>query len=309
MIFDTEMGADDWMAALMLLRHPAVDLRAITVVGTGLAQVQPGVEHALRLVKLAGREGTVPVAPGLNEPLMGSHAFPEPWRLRADEMERLRPLPASAQAPSKLGAVDTIIACSRSAGRRIALIAGGPLTNIAAALKTDPALADRLEMIYCMGGAVDVPGNAPEDRRKRRVAEWNMYLDPHAAAVVLSSGAPVTLVPLDATNHAPLRKEFFDRLERTRKTEWATFVWKVLAQRFKTGRAKGFFFWDPLTVAIAIDEQRFTTVREVTLEVVEEDGPACGQTRKTTTGGSRVRVCRGANADRFEEFFLQTLNT
>jgi pyrimidine-specific ribonucleoside hydrolase len=166
-------------------------------------------------------------------------------------------------------------------------------------------------MIYYMGGAVDVAGNAPErgSSRKRRVAEWNMYLDPHAAGLVLSSGAPVTLVPLDATNHVPLTERFRDRLHAAQKTAWADFVWKVIDQRIKTRRVAGFCFWDPLTVAIALDEQQFTTVREMSLEVVEEEGPACGQTRKTKEGGNRVRVCQGANAERFEDFFLGTLNS
>src|SRR5207249_4159563 len=129
------------------------------------------------------------------------------------------------------------------------------------------------------------------------------------AALVLSSGAPVTLVPLDATNHAPLTSKFYKRLQAAQKTEWAAFVSKVLAKRFESNRASGFFYWDPLTVAIALDEQQFTTVHEVSLDVVEEEGPACGQTRKTKDGGNRVRVCQGANAERFEDFFLQTLNS
>jgi pyrimidine-specific ribonucleoside hydrolase len=309
MIFDTDMGADDWMAALMLLRHPAVDLKAITVARTGLAHLEPGTEQALRLVKLAGKEGTVPVAKGLNEPREGEHAFPETWRLSADEMEGVH-LGPSAQIPSEHHAVDTIISCSHLAERKLVVIAGAPLTNIAAALAKDSTLAERLQMIYCMGGAVDVRGNAPETLpAEERNAEWNIYLDPHAAAFVLSSGVPVTLVPLDATDYAPLTEDLHERLAAAKKTEWAAFVWKVLARRFETNRAEEFCFWDPLTVAVALDEKRFTTVEDIFLEVVVEEGPTCGQTRRVEEGGHRVRVCKGASMKEFEDFFLHTLNS
>src|SRR5947207_6460515 len=87
-IFDTDMGTDDWMAALLLLRSREVELRAITVTGAGIAHLEPGVRHALGLVALAREEGTR-VAAGLTRPLQGDHAFPDLWRRRADSLEGL----------------------------------------------------------------------------------------------------------------------------------------------------------------------------------------------------------------------------
>jgi pyrimidine-specific ribonucleoside hydrolase len=80
-----------------------------------------------------------------------------------------------------------------------------------------------------MGGAVKVPGNlqVPGVQIDNRVAEWNIYVDPHAAAVVFESGAPITLVPLDATNDAPLTMAFYKRLEADHTTPEADFVYQV----------------------------------------------------------------------------------
>ena len=82
-IYDTDMAHEDMIAALFLLSHPNVDLRAITVTGTGEAHCQPGVKHALGLVALSDHE-PIPVACGPEAPLAGDHAFPAQWRQAVD---------------------------------------------------------------------------------------------------------------------------------------------------------------------------------------------------------------------------------
>ena len=86
------------------------------------------------------------------------------------------------------------------------MLTTGPLTNLADALRRDPALAERLGPVFIMGGALHVPGNlvccgAPEGNA---VAEWNVYVDPHALNVVVESGINPSLVSLDGTNQVPL---------------------------------------------------------------------------------------------------------
>src|ERR1043165_8813567 len=78
-IFDTDMAHEDMFAALFLLSHPNVDLKAITVAGTGESHCGPGVSHALGLVTVSGH-ADVPVACGRETPLAGNHAFPAQWR-------------------------------------------------------------------------------------------------------------------------------------------------------------------------------------------------------------------------------------
>jgi len=105
-ILDVDMAHEDMFSALFLLSHPNVDLRAITVAGTGEAHCGPGVSNALGLVALRGKED-IPVACGREKPLTGNHEFPAEWREAADNAYGVI-LPTGAAA-SNLSASDLII--------------------------------------------------------------------------------------------------------------------------------------------------------------------------------------------------------
>src|SRR4051812_38822137 len=104
------MGSDDWMAALVLLRSPHVDLRAITVTGAGLAHIEPGERHARGLAALAQKEGIL-VAGGRASPLQGNATFPDRWRQEADNLCGLS-LPTRPEATTET-AVELLLALSR----------------------------------------------------------------------------------------------------------------------------------------------------------------------------------------------------
>ena len=166
-------------------------------------------------------------------------------------------------------------------------------------------------MLYIMGGAVDVPGNVGVSHAgiDNSVADWNIYVDPHAATIVLQSGAPVTLVPLDATNHVPVTTDFIERLKKYRKTPEARFVFEVLSktQHYDFVQSGGYYFWDTLTAALLTDNS--LAVFEIrNLTVIEEEGNQSGRTQASESGAP-VRVAVDADAERFEQLFLDTLNT
>jgi inosine-uridine nucleoside N-ribohydrolase len=166
---------------------------------------------------------------------------------------------------------------------------------------------DSLQRITIMGGAVNVPGNVrASSDTGNDLAEWNIYADPHAAGVVLESGAPITLVPLDATQSVPITTGFQKTLRRDRETPAAEFVYRVLAQKASDIQSGGYYFWDPLAAAV-VTEERLATFQEMFLTVVEEEGPQSGRTL-VSTAGNPVRVANGADAARFERLFLETLN-
>jgi pyrimidine-specific ribonucleoside hydrolase len=304
-IVDTDMAADDWLAILYLLQHPDVDVQAITVVGTGEAHCGPGVRNALDLAALAGRP-EIPVACGRETPLAGDHTFPGSWRERVDSLLGLS-LPRNPNPPYAGSAVELLDRIVSRSSQPVHLVALGPLTNVAQALEASPDLAEGLRMITIMGGAVNVPGNV---RASADVgndwAEWNIYADPHSAAVVLESGAPITLVPLDATEDVPVTTGFQKTLRRDRETPAAEFVYRVLAQKESDIESGWYYFWDPFAAAV-VTEGTLATFQEILLTVVEEEGPQSGR----TLGGSAgypVRVADGADAARFERLFLETLN-
>jgi inosine-uridine nucleoside N-ribohydrolase len=305
-VIDTDMAADDWMAILYLLQRPDVSVQAITVTGTGEAHCGPGTQNALGLLNLAGN-ADAPVSCGRETPLESDHTFPTSWRENVDNLMGLS-LPENPNPPSSQTAVQLLTSVIQAAPEKVVLVTLGPLTNVAEALLNEPTLVENLEMIYVMGGAVDVPGNlqVPGVEMDNSVAEWNIYVDPHAATVVFESGAPITLVALDATRDAPITMAFYQRLEADRTVPEADFVYQVLARMEGFIKSGGYFFWDPLAAVVATDES-IVTIEDQTLEVIEAEGPQSGRTL-AAEGGNRVRVCTGADGARFETLFLDTLN-
>lgn len=292
-VVDTDMGPDDWMAILYLLQRPDVRVEAITVTGTGLAHCEAGVRHALELVTLA-EAGEIPIACGRETPLAGHRVFPDEWRAGSDNLQGLK-LPAASYAASTQSALE-LLATTIESTQDVSLLTLGPLTNVAGMIQSDPDLVDKIATITIMGGAVDVPGNvAGAD------AEWNLYVDPQAAQIVLNSGASITFVPLDATNHAPATVAFFDRIQSQHTSPEATFVFDLLNSMYNFITSGEYFFWDPLAAAVLTDES-LTPIESVRLSI---DGE--GNTRRTDDGAT-VRVALAADGSRFEQMFLDTLN-
>jgi len=158
-----------------------------------------------------------------------------------------------------------------------------------------------------MGGAVQVPGNVGSSSNiQNEVAEWNIYVDPHAAAIVFNSGVPITLVPLDATNDVPVTMDFYQRKMKERLTPSAEFVYRVLMKLDSSIRAGQYDFWDPLTAAVLTDES-LVTIQEYMLSVIEEEGPESGRTLASDKG-HLIRVAIKAELPPFEKLFLDTLN-
>ena len=305
-IIDTDMASDDWMAVLYLLQCPAIEIKAIAVTGAGQAHLGPGMRTALRLLALAGQPD-IPVAGGRKTPLRGNRKFPLAWRLSTDVRLGLS-LPRSNGRPADPTAVELITDVITNSLKKVTVVALGPLTNLAEAIEAAPALVHGIEMVYLMGGAVNVSGNLKNGRPKtdNEVAEWNIYVDPYAAGVVFGSGVPLTLVPLDATNQTPATMDFYARCEAHHTTPEAEFVYRLL-RRLKSAVVSGeYYFWDPLAAVIATDPDIATTDSRL-LTVIQKEGPECGRTTDSETGNP-IKVCLDADQGRFESIFWNTLN-
>lgn len=299
------MGAGDIMAILYLLQRPDVQVKAITVAGTGLARCEAGVRHAQGLVVLAGQPD-IPVACGRETPLQGSHAFPDDWRDQADALYGLGLSEPDGVATDT--AVSLLTTTLQTSPEKTVVLALGPLTNLAEALRSPTPLANHIERIVIMGGAVEARGNvgAAGVGIKNETAEWNMYVDAAAANIVLQAGLPVTLVPLDATNHVPLTTAFYRRLQGSRDTPAAAFVFDLLDHNRNFIESGDYYFWDPLAAALLTNPD-LAAYEQATLQVVMEEGSAYG-TLQRSDDGSPIQVAVSANGRRFEALFLQTLN-
>lgn len=210
LLVDTDVAPDDLVAIAFLLASPRVDVEAITVSGTGEAHCGAGVDVVLRLLERLDAP-RIDVACGRDTPIAGDHAFPDAWRANADDGAGLA-LPATARQPFAGTAVE-LIASTADNVNGLRILALGPMTNLADALQSHPDLAQRIESVYAMGGALFVPGNVGFGGPPgNEVAEWNIYVDPTAAQMVTHSGLTVRLISLDGTNQVSVTEAFADRV-------------------------------------------------------------------------------------------------
>ena len=203
-ILDCDPGVDDAVAILLALGSPdEVALVGITAVA-GNVPLASTTRNGLRICALAGRTD-VPVLAGCERPIMKA----EQRHGRVHGMDGLGDV-GLADAPGAAGAqhaVDFIIDAVTQAPGEITLCPIGPMTNIALALVKEPAIAGKIKQVVFMGGAAFCPGNSTPE------AEFNVWFDPHAAQIVLSSGVPTIMFGLDVTRQARMTPERFEALE------------------------------------------------------------------------------------------------
>ena len=305
-VIDTDMAVDDWMAILYLLNRTDVEIKGITVTGAGEAHCDPGVSNALKLIGLAGRKN-IPVACGRETPLAGDHSFPEEWRDFVNDFagQELDPVTNPNLDKDAVGLLTSILETSN---QKVTILTLGPLTNIAELLRVEPQVKVSINGIYVMGGAVEVPGNIQFYITGNEAAEWNIYIDPLAASEVFSSGVPVTLVPLDATNLVPLDLEFYTRLENDHPEPEASFVFDVLTKgEMGMIQSNSYYFWDPLAAAIMVNNT-LAEIEANNICVDTDEGQTIGATQ-TVTDCPKIWTVVDVDADLFRTDFIETLNS
>ncbi len=303
LLIDTDVAPDDLVAIAFLLASPEVDVKAITVSGTGEAHCHEGADVVLRLLERLDAP-PIAVACGRETPMAGDHTFPAAWRAGVDAGSGLD-LPVTSRQPFA-GDATQILAETSDDVEGLHVLTLGPLTNLAAALDGDPDLATRLGPVTVMGGALHVPGNVmfggPPDNQ---VAEWNIYVDPTAAQTVIDSGLRVRLVSLDGTGQVPVTTAYAERVREEATGPGAL----VLAELFDTHSFMTdgtYYLWDPLAAALAAGHSlgSFSPAR---VDVDEAEGPEAGFTRPID-GDPNIEYLSSADAAAAEEALLETLN-
>ena len=192
-IIDTDPGQDDAVAILLALASPELEVLGLTVVA-GNVPLALTEKNARKICELAGRPD-VKVYAGADRPLVRRLVTAE--EVHGKTGLNGPQLPDPTMPLQKEHAVDFIIdTLMREQSGSITLCPIGPLTNIALALLREPRIAPRIGRIVLMGGGFFEGGNVTP------TAEFNMYVDPHAADIVLRSGVPIVMMPLDLTHKA-----------------------------------------------------------------------------------------------------------
>lgn len=249
-IIDADPGVDDAFALMLALRSPELNVEAVTAVAGNLP-LSITLPNALRLIEICDRTD-IPVAGGASAPLIrrqvtavGAHGenglggaeFPEP-----------------KIAAVKEHAADLISRIVMQHPGEVTLIGIGPLTNIAIALRGDPALSKSIKSILLMGGSLSGGNVTPS-------AEFNFYVDPEAASIVFNSGVPITMVGLDVTRKVELTEPYIRQLEagKNKPSRAAARIARaIMATYQRQGQRGGPHLHDPLAVSALIQPDILT---------------------------------------------------
>lgn len=293
------------MAVALLLAHAGVRIDAITVVN-GMAHVDAGARTMGRLLDLAGRQD-VPVFAGRGQPLHGNHEFPAEWRKSSDNFPILSIFPL--RQPEHMPAADYLLKHLSSAREPVRILALGPLTNLAEALRRDRSIARHISEIVIMGGAVRVPGNLPGGgvfHTVNNTAEWNMYIDPEAARIVFHSGIPIRLIALDATNQVKIGAEFLMQFAEAPHSRLGAVVLGVLQTEHDIIDQGIFYAWDPLAAAALLKP---AIVKAVPMHIeILQNPPEEGRTA-ATPGQANAYVAIDADGNAFRALFLSSFES
>ncbi len=305
-IVDTDMGIDDVIAIIYLLKNPQINVMAITISSTGNAHCPPAYNNLLAILKLMKKK--IPITCGSPQPLSGNHHFPKSVLIESDTLGGAAlSLPKSTTIPtynSTFLLKNTII----NSREPVEILAIGPLTNIALSLKSYQELKKKIKRIYIMGGAINVPGNLSDSGKKyqNKSAEWNIYIDPEAASFILNQDIPITLIPIDVTNKYPITPLFHKKLLTNKSNLLTNFISKMLDSN-KTAISKHqWFFWDPLAAFIAVNQDSYT-IKEQKLGVVVSPEIKSG-TIVYDKKGRNIQIVENVSSS-FEDELLLKLNS
>jgi purine nucleosidase len=203
-LIDTDPGIDDSLAILLALASPELSLEGISVVH-GNCSLEQATTNGLSILELVHAEH-IPLAKGCELPLVQpSLLAPE---THGNTGLGYAKLPEPRTKPTSAHGSDFLIEKIMSNPGELTLVAIGPLTNVALAIRKEPRMVGALKELVIMGGAIRYEGNTTA------LAEFNTYVDPHAAHIVYHAGIPTTLVPLDVTYQCVLTSDDVARLQK-----------------------------------------------------------------------------------------------
>lgn len=200
-ILDVDPGHDDAIAILLAGKAEEIDLLGITVV-SGNQVLSKTLQNALNVCSFAALDH-VPIYAGMAKPLIRDQVVAE--NIHGDSGLDGPQFPVTSLRAQDKHGVDFIIEECLKHNGEVTLIPTGPLTNIAAALIREPRIKQGIKEIVLMGGAYGLGNVTPS-------AEFNIFVDPEAAKVVLESGLPITMVGLDLTHQAKAYPDIVARI-------------------------------------------------------------------------------------------------
>jgi len=315
-LIDTDTASDDAVALIMALRAPDVDVRAITIVA-GNVPVEQAARNALYTAELCGSD--VPVFTGARRPLKREHMHAE-WFHGKDGLGD-HDYPAPRRKPEPAHAVDAIIETVRT-NPGITLVTLGPLTNVAMALTRAPEIAANVGRAVVMGGAPCCEGNVTP------AAEYNIWVDPEAAHIVMRSALPIELVGWHLSRGpAVLNAGDIDHVLKldTPPARFAIDCNSVALESYRTQTGEhGISLPDPVSMSIALDPSICTSASSHYVQVETRSELTRGMTvvdrldvsgdernlpiwKDTREGAKKARICWTIDVERWKKLLFDSL--
>ncbi|TDE95007.1 nucleoside hydrolase [Occultella glacieicola] len=259
LIIDCDPGIDDALAIILALKDPGLEILALTAVTGNLPSDRTAV-NARKVLELMGERGT-PVAQGPLQPI--SREYPHDPFSHGDDGLANTALPEPTLPLEDRSAAQLIVDVINDNAGDIAIAVLGPMTNIALALELDPDLPRKVSRMTAIAGSFGFTRYAwTQATGDNPVSEWNVYVDPGAAATVFAAGFALTAVGLDVATHPDvnLSPERFDRLAASGRPE-ARFAADIV--RFVRGRGYQSYcaLIDSLAIAALVHPELMTTQR------------------------------------------------
>ena len=303
-IFDTDPGQDDAVAILTALASDELDVLGICTVA-GNIPLDLTTKNALKLVELAGRTD-VPVHPGCDRPL--GRALVTAEHVHGESGLDGPDLPEPVTKPGAAHGADFLIETVRArAPGTVTLLALGPLTNVALAFAKAPDIVKRLKALVLMGGGAFEGGNITP------AAEFNIYVDPEAAAMVFRSGVPITVLPLDVTHQMRSTKQRIDAFRALgNKSGVAVAAMLSFSERFDVAKyaSDGAPLHDPCVTAFVLDPTIFEG-RQINVEIETASALTRGMTVAdywgVTDRPKNAFWVRSGDSDRFYQLLTERI--
>lgn len=253
-VFDTDFVMppwDDGLALILALQSPELDVLGVTTVA-GNDSVERATSDALRLLEIAGRPG-IPVHRGANMPLAhekSDYATRVYGRWWSDDPPPARPGGFARKQAERESAMEFIVRTVMARPGEVTIVAIGPLTNVAMALRQEPRFAERVKRMVIMGGAIaslpDGGGNITPN------AEFNFWVDPEAARAVLRSGIPILLSPLNVSRKTALTRDWYEKMVAP-ETPITRLLKRTMGPVYAAKSSERALMYDEVAVASLVD--------------------------------------------------------
>ena len=303
MILDIDTGVDDGMALAYALGSKEIDLIGVT--GTfGNVYTDDGVQNVMNILHMFN-VSDIPVFAGESHPISKDNftRLEVSARIHGENGVGQVSMGTSPKAKETKSGVDFLIESIKKYGKELVIVATGPQTNLALALKKAPEIKDMIGRVVIMGGALTVPGNV------NQYTEANISQDPEAAKILFESGLDVTMVGLDVTQRSTLTNADTQSWRETGSVPGKTYADMVDYYITENYGVEGCYLHDPSAVINAVHPEYFTML-PMHMTVVTEgeaEGRTIGDSNKLRDPNPNVKVCIGVDSQALVSHLNETL--